>query len=110
MAQKWFPPIFLKWATASIYEVPFSIVLNGEIKGHFSSSNDLRQDYPLSPLLFTVVMDSSCLIEREISLHNYCPISNGDRILSYLLFVDDLFVTGIAKVNTIKSSAWALSQ
>lgn len=66
---KGIPERFVKWIEACIMDIPFSIVLNGSIRGFFSSSNGLRQGCPLSPFLFTFAMDTlSCLIEKEVNL------------------------------------------
>ena len=41
-----------------ISTVRFSILLNGSLVGFFSSSQGVRQGYPLSPFLFVVMMEA----------------------------------------------------
>lgn len=97
MEQKGFPYNFLKWVAGCINYIPFSIMLNGDIKGYLSSANGLWQGCPLSSLLFTIDMNSfSCLIEKEINLFNYQPFF-GYRNMFYLLFADDLIVTWVVE-------------
>lgn len=94
---KRFPEIFIKWVQACITDVPFSIIVNGEIRGYFHTKSGLRQGCPLSPLLFTVVMDIfSCLLEQAIRVHTYTPMVAGDKHIAHLLFADDLLVMGFA--------------
>lgn len=49
MIQKGFPLIFCNWVKACIMDVPFSVILNGEIQGYFFSKVSIRQGCPLSP-------------------------------------------------------------
>lgn len=87
-----------------IQDVPFSIVLNGEIYGYFHSKSGLRQGWPLFPLLFMVLVNSfSWLLDHAISLHTYTPFSVGNTHISHLLIDDDLLVTGLANSESLFS-------
>lgn len=88
---KGFPQRFLKWVSACISDVKFSIILNGEIHGYFNYTIGLRQGCLLSPLLFTVAMDCfSNFLDKEVNLMKYQSLSIGECRVSYLLFADDL--------------------
>ncbi|KAI0519196.1 hypothetical protein KFK09_006638 [Dendrobium nobile] len=60
------------------------------------TSSGLRQGCPLSPLLFTVVMDAfSCLVDEG----NFKGISCGTMVFSHLLYADDVLVFGEASLR-----------
>ena len=72
--------------------VSHSIFINGRLRGKFRGSRGLRQGDPLSPFLFTVVVD---VLGRIIDKPIQCQAIRGfivgkDRVeVSHLQFVDD---------------------
>ncbi|XP_020684260.2 uncharacterized protein LOC110100887 [Dendrobium catenatum] len=100
---KGFPDIFVSWIKGCISDVHFSVNVNGALEGFFPSSSGLRQGCPLSPLLFSVVMDSfSC----EIDDSNFEGIISGNISVKHLLYADDILVIGkasLANANSLKS-------
>jgi len=70
----------------------FSVMINGSSKGFFPSSRGLRQGDPLSPFLFTLVVDEfsalrSKAIEKEI-IKGFNSNSSG-FLVSHLQFAND---------------------
>jgi len=89
-----FPSKRRKWISFCISTVRFSVLLNGEPAGFFSSSRGLRQGDPLSPLLFILVMKAlSKLVIKAVEegFLDGVQISNSRSkgiLISHLLFTD----------------------
>ena len=86
------------WIWSCISTAKFSVLVNGEPAGFFSSSKGLRQGDPLSPYLFVMGMEvSSALIRRAVEggCISECRIRRGKGQtvnISQLLFADDAIV------------------
>jgi len=62
-----FPSIWRSWMHFCISTVRYSVLINGESSGLFSSPRGLRQEDPLSPVLFILVMETlSRLVNKAI--------------------------------------------
>ncbi|KAJ9536525.1 LOW QUALITY PROTEIN: hypothetical protein OSB04_un000277 [Centaurea solstitialis] len=88
-------PVLIQWIRELISSPSFSIVLNGESWGNFKGERGIRQGDPLSPYLFTVVMEGFTMLFRHcineavsFGYHHGCH----DFQISHLCFADDLFV------------------
>lgn len=76
-----------KWIRGCISSVHYAILINGTSKGFFVAKKGLRQGDPLSPFLFTVVVDTlSKLIMRaeERNLTKGFGVENGQTSVSHL--------------------------
>ncbi|KAJ9543676.1 hypothetical protein OSB04_023383 [Centaurea solstitialis] len=103
-----FHPVFCNWIDQMLQTSSFLIVLNGETSGFFEGARGLRQGDPISPYLFTIVMEcfsmilKRCIMEAESFLfHQGCD----ELAITHLCFADDLFVfTGgdLASVEVLK--------
>ena len=86
------------WIRFCISTVRFSIIINGCLQGFFVSSRGLRQEDPLSPLLFVIVMESlSQLMDRATSREYISSFSIGTAernsiMISHSLFADDTLI------------------
>ncbi|KAJ9536410.1 hypothetical protein OSB04_un000423 [Centaurea solstitialis] len=103
-----FHPVFCKWIDQMLNTSSFSIALNGDTFGFFKGARGLRQGDPISPYLFTIVMECFSLILKrciaEADLFTYHQGCDGMSI-THLCFADDLFVfTGgdLASVEVLK--------
>nr|GFB45107.1 RNA-directed DNA polymerase, eukaryota, reverse transcriptase zinc-binding domain protein [Tanacetum cinerariifolium] len=83
----------------------FSICINGETKGFFKGGRGLRQGHPISPYLFTLVMEAFNMImvknikkTSQFRYHYGC----NELKLTYLYFSDDLMVLCNGDVESLK--------
>lgn len=88
------PLNFINQIMACITTPTFSVLINGSESHFFHSKRGLRQGFPLSPLLFLIVMEG--LIRLIISAKRDGSLSglkiSDDCYLTHLLFVDDVSI------------------
>ncbi|XP_028548896.1 uncharacterized protein LOC110108864 [Dendrobium catenatum] len=102
---KGFPSLSVNWIKACIFDVNFSIMLNGALEGFFPSSAGLRQGYPLSPYLFCLVMDA---FSNLLECSGFKGISVDNFSLTHLLYADDVLIFGEASIENCNKLAIVL--
>ncbi|XP_071727374.1 uncharacterized protein [Rutidosis leptorrhynchoides] len=100
-----FHPLIIKWIMAGVTTARFSICVNEVAHGYFKSGRGLRQGDPISPYLFTIVMEVLNLIlvkeirnSKEFQFHFGCKRLK----LSHVGFADDLLVLCHGDLNSVK--------
>nr|GEZ48575.1 hypothetical protein [Tanacetum cinerariifolium] len=93
----------IAWIMECVSTTSFSISINGSLHGFFKRKRGLRQGDPLSPYLFTLVMEVfTLMLHRRVressnfTYHRYC----SDLDLINLCFADDLFLFAHGDVNS----------
>lgn len=83
-----------KWMQFCIIITSFAVLINGDPSNFFNASRDLRQDDPLSPRLFTMIMEG--LLKRTYEMQLIRGVSVGKREntieVSHLFFADDTLI------------------
>ncbi|CAH1447974.1 unnamed protein product [Lactuca virosa] len=90
-----FHSIMVQWIMACVLTHWFMLSINGEDHGYFEGKRGLRQGDPLSPYLFTIVMEIFNLILKKniegcqkFKYHSKCK----PQRITHLCFADDLLV------------------
>ncbi|GJU63648.1 putative reverse transcriptase domain, reverse transcriptase zinc-binding domain protein [Tanacetum coccineum] len=93
------------WIMECVTSTSFSLSINGSLHGYFKGKRGLRQGDPMSPYLFTLVMEVLTLMlnrkAREYGnfmYHRYCSKLN----LINLCFADDLFLFAHGDVDSAR--------
>ncbi|GKC40118.1 putative RNA-directed DNA polymerase, partial [Tanacetum coccineum] len=93
------------WIMECVSTASYSICINGNLHGYFKGKRGLRQGDPLSPYLFTLVMEVlTLMLQRRVmvsntfSYHRYCDKLN----LINLCFADDLFLFAYGDVDSTR--------
>ncbi|XP_022014977.1 uncharacterized protein LOC110914496 [Helianthus annuus] len=101
------------WIMVCVSTVSFSICVNGTVHGFFKGKRGLRQGDPISPYLFTLVMEvlTSILhhavrIDSSFRFHNKCE---KQQIIN-LCFADDLFLFARGEVNSARCIMTSLAK
>ncbi|GJS37922.1 putative RNA-directed DNA polymerase, eukaryota, reverse transcriptase zinc-binding domain protein [Tanacetum coccineum] len=98
-----FNPVMIKWIMACVTSSSFSIGLNGDIHGFFKGKRGLRQGDPLSPYLFTLVMEVlTLMLKKKVRLSNSFRYHHKCEALEIInvCFADDLFIFSRGDVNS----------
>ncbi|XP_022039949.1 uncharacterized protein LOC110942480 [Helianthus annuus] len=100
------------WIMVLVSTASFSICVNGSMHGFFKGSRGLRQGDPISPYLFTLVMEvltailqHAVRIDSSFKFHNKCE---RQQIIN-LCFADDLFIFARGEVNLARCILTSLS-
>nr|GEU61658.1 hypothetical protein [Tanacetum cinerariifolium] len=101
------------WIMECVTTTSFSISINGNLHGYFKGKRGLCQGDPLSPYLFTIIMEIlTLMIKRQIrdsgsfTYHRHC----SKLELVNLCFADDLFLFAHGDVNSEKVIMEALDE
>jgi hypothetical protein len=82
------------WIMSCVTSVSYAVLINGEPSPFFQRGKGLRQGFPLSSLLFILVMEGLSILikkEKEAGLLTGIKVSRITNIL-HLLFVDDVLI------------------
>ena len=80
------------WIRGCLASVSYLVLINGRPRGKFKGFKGLRQGNPLSPFLYTLVVDGlSRLMERasEIGYVKCWRLGKDEVVVSHLQFADD---------------------
>ncbi|XP_022003929.1 uncharacterized protein LOC110901406 [Helianthus annuus] len=95
----------VNWVMSCVTSTSYSISINGEIHGYFKGQRGLRQGDPISPYLFTLVMEVLTSILQHAAnshagfrFHNNCK---KQKIIN-LCFADDLFLFARGDTVSVK--------
>ncbi|GJX88337.1 retrovirus-related pol polyprotein from transposon TNT 1-94 [Tanacetum coccineum] len=95
----------IRWIMACVTSTSFSISVNRDIHGFFKGKRGLRQGDPLSPYLFTLVMEVLTLIlQKRVTASDSFRFHKQyeDHGLINVCFADDLFIFSRGDVNSAK--------
>ncbi|GJZ84738.1 zinc knuckle CX2CX4HX4C containing protein [Tanacetum coccineum] len=99
-----FHPKMVQWIMVCVSGASYSICVNGNLHGWFKGKRGLWQGDPLSPYLFTLVIEVLTLMLKrmvhnsdEFHYHHHCV---KQRIIN-LCFADDLFLFARGHPNSV---------
>ncbi|GJT20570.1 putative RNA-directed DNA polymerase, eukaryota, reverse transcriptase zinc-binding domain protein [Tanacetum coccineum] len=98
---------------ACVSYASYSLCINGDLHRYFKGRRGLRQGDPMSPYLFTLVMEVLMLIlmrqvrnNEDFQYHNYC---HKQKIIN-VCFADDLILLARGDVNSPRTIMEALEE
>ncbi|GJV15630.1 putative RNA-directed DNA polymerase [Tanacetum coccineum] len=100
-----FPARMVIWIMECVSTTSYSICINGNLHGYFRGGRGLRQGDPLSPYLFTLVMEilTRMLKRRVMDSHSFCYHRYCEKVdLINLCFADDLFLFAYGNVDSAR--------
>ena len=91
------PVLDVKWITACVTSAQFVVMVTGAPTGFFRSERGISQGFPLSPLLFMLIIEGLSRISLESKKKGKIK---GVKIskkmfITHLVFVDDVLMFGI---------------
>ncbi|XP_022014976.1 uncharacterized protein LOC110914495 [Helianthus annuus] len=108
-----FRPRFISWIMECITTTSFSVSVNGNVYGYFKGKRGLRQGDPMSPYLFTMVMEVLTMIlnknaqlDPSFRFHNKCE----KQMIINMCFADDLILFARGDVGSVKLIMRSLKQ
>ena len=104
MEKMGFHPRWVGWIMECIKSVTYSVLINGEPKGHIIPTRGIRQGDPLSPYLFLLCSEGlTSLIEQAVNerhIEGFSLCKHGPKI-SHLFFADDSLLFCRARVEDV---------
>lgn len=99
-----FPERFVEWIHTCISTASFSVSVNGDLAGFFTSSRGIRQGCSLSPYIYVIInnvlskMLNAAAARGDFGYHPRCSAVG----LTHLSFADDILVFSDGKAESIR--------
>ena len=91
----------MNWIMACVESTNHVVMTNGFHTNSFSGTRGIRQGYPLSPLLFLIIIEGlSRLIESSKECSDIVDINILTTIIiTHMIFVDDVMIFGVTQLG-----------